>query len=309
MDILSILTCFLGDLPPDFGIILSGSTLVFEPKTKDEFDAEVYRSARIECLDIYKQYARANGVFKKFRRLQSLSPARQLEKSLSKTRDFSNYDLENSKLEEGQENPVEEILKHPNSILPYSLSKYDLDFEEKFLFLINGEGIKNYFKDGKSTHKKRRELKAGMSVVDIALTTSLPCEYTILALEDLHLITIKKESFMLLYKDKFSQYQKKRKFLSAVFPSLPYDAILRLSAYVQEKVYHNWEYIYQEGVKSDGIFIVKTGEVQVINREFYCLLKVSSFSNMMKMIKKRRIYLVLLFSRINQKQGFYQSKN
>ena len=237
---------------------------MFEPKTKDQFDSEVSKSSRIDCLDIYKQYTRTNGVFRKFRRLQSLSPVRHLERSLSKAPDFSNYELEVSKIEEPvQENAVEEILKHPNNILPYSLLKYDLTLEEKFLFLINGEGIKNYFKEGKSTHKKRRELKAGMPIVDIALTTSLPCEYTILASEDLHLITIKKESFMLLYKDKLLQYQKKKKFLSVVFPSLPYDAILSLSAYVEERVFHNWEYIYEEGDKSDGIYIVKTGEVQV----------------------------------------------
>ncbi|RZK01716.1 MAG: hypothetical protein EOO43_23990 [Flavobacterium sp.] len=56
----------------------------------------------------------------------------------------------------------------------------------------------------------------------------------------------------------------RKEFLWKTFPNLTIESIIKLSAYLEERMILNWDNVYKEGDDPDAIYIVKSGEVQVI---------------------------------------------
>ncbi len=234
---------------------------------KEELDKEKSNALRMQCFERYKQYARQNRVFRQFRRLQTSHSSYCSQGSFSRSKTTSNIDHCNPSLldlEEEYVDPIEEITKPKSSIIPLDIAKGDLSIDERFLLLSYGEGIKNYFKDGISTHKKIKELTKCDKIAETAFTINQPFEHTIIAAEDLHVLSIKKECFQTLAAQRLPCFKRKRQFLSMVFPKLSYDSILQLSVYLEEKTFSSWEYIYKEGQDADALYIIKSGEIQVM---------------------------------------------
>lgn len=249
---------------------MQGKALVYEPKAKEELDVEQSRAVKSECFEYYREYVKQYQPSRKAKRTQTVAGSLVARSVFSKggdllkSKDVKTLNTEDDFVEQKgpSMNYIENILKSENGIIPKEL-KYDLPIDEKYLFLISFEGVKSYFKDGKALYKKRKECEIGDSIGDIALTTVAVSEYTIVAAEDLYLLTIKKDCFPKLFQTKITNLQKKKKFFTALFPTIPYEIIVNLCLYVEEEVHSIWDYIYEEGDKSDAIYIVKSGEVQL----------------------------------------------
>lgn len=233
---------------------------------KEELDKEKSNSLRMQCFERYKQYARQNRVFRQFRRLQTSHSTYCSQTSFSRPKTTSNIDTCHPSLLDLEEcaDPIEEITKPKSSIIPLDIAKGDLSIDDRFLLLSYGEGIKNYFKDGISTHKKIKELTKGDKIAETAFTINQPFEHTIIASEDLHVLSIKKECFQTLAAQRLPCFKRKRQFLAMVFPKLSYEIILQLSVYLEEKTFSSREYIYKEGQDAEALYIIKSGEIQVL---------------------------------------------
>ncbi len=55
----------------------------------------------------------------------------------------------------------------------------------------------------------------------------------------------------------------RKEFFWKTFPNLTIESIIKLSAYLEERMILNWDHVYREGDEPDAIYIVKSGEVQV----------------------------------------------
>lgn len=260
-----------------FGIILRGQAFLYAAKKKNDIDDELYSlDKNCELIEMYKRYIETEGLNRKLKKFQNPNPngrrAAIIEglenspsvKNMGHRRSISGSFKSMHEVESDLKSMVDEVLSPDNSIFTSSKKEKDLSLEEKLLLLHHNDVTKNYFKSGVATFKKEREVKSGESIAEVCLTTDLTIEHTIIASEDLDIITISKENFRTLSLSKVNSIVERKEFFWQLFPNLTVESIIKLCAYVEEKVILNWDYVYREDDEANAIYIVKQGEVQVL---------------------------------------------
>lgn len=157
---------------------------------------------------------------------------------------------------------LEKLLDQSENIIPNYERGNDLSFDEKLLLVNHNAMTKGYFVNGIATHKKLRELKEDDFISKLALTTEQPCANTVIAAEDVYLISLKAENFIWLF-ERVTNLQAKKEFLTSILPGLSNEDVIHLSAQLEEKVCVSCEAVYRQEDEPDAIYIVKKGDIQV----------------------------------------------
>lgn len=268
----------LGDFEPEFGIILEGTAIVYQQKEKSEIEFEARNQVRANYFRMYWDYLERRDFSKYFRKLVHSSTNLQRLPTLLSQKSMR---LDGSTLQRSQslkmssvggrniDAILEKILDQSENIITGYKRENDLSFEEKLLLVNHNAMTKGYFVNGVATHKKLREVKEDDFISKLALTMMKPCANTIIAAEDVHLISLKTENFFSLF-ERVTNLQAKKEFLASILPGLSNEDVTHLSAQLEEKVYVSCEAVYREEDEPDAIYIVKKGEVQVLIYKITC---------------------------------------
>ena len=240
-------------------------------KKKSQFEHDSLKHIKSpELFDLYRKYIEAQGFIKKLKRWANLSNISGKRSSAVESMDSSptskcymNKNQQIAELEKTIKNIVDEIMHHENKVYASSRNTRDYSIDDKFLLLHHNGSTRNFFRHGVATYKKVRDAKSGDSIAEICLTTDLTVEHTIIAAEDLHLITLTKENWRTLALSRVPTMIERKEFFWKTFPNLTIESIIKLSAYLEERMILNWDHVYREGDEPDAIYIVKSGEVQV----------------------------------------------
>lgn len=162
-----------------------------------------------------------------------------------------------------QESATKTLLAGHNKILRPEDMKYDLTYQEKLLFLNNKPVIPGYFDQGIATFKKVNCLRTGDSFGELALIFNQPRLASIIASEDLHLLSFTSYDYKEVFESEIQNVVEKIEFFNGIFPSLSTAHIGRFCYLLEEKTFKFNDIIYKEGDVADGIYIIRQGEVQV----------------------------------------------
>ena len=252
-----------------FGIIVKGRAIVYAPKEREDAIPNFTNQARIACYSAYRHFLEKSNFFGKLKQgsrvnqpILTRSNSLYTAKSIFKKQGSSTNNQSQKNVNLDPRSIIDVVLNSNNNIVN-NTSLEDLSIEEKLLMPNNNPPYDKYFRNKTATFKKIRELKEEQTVADITLTTNIPLKHTIIAVEDVHLLTIKKEHFRTLFFQGTSVLREKKDFMWSLFTDLSIEAILKLCAYTEEKCITNCENVYQQGDESDAIYIVRSGEVQV----------------------------------------------
>ena len=169
----------------------------------------------------------------------------------------------------------EEIISLFKNIYGGFDEKYGIKIEDLLLLLHHDSLGHEYFKEGVSRYKVIKELKEGDTMEELGLLTGVSVKNTIIALEDLHIITIAQGDFYSLFNIKVPSLIEKRDFIWSVFPDLVVGIAIKIASVAEERVYMNREIIYDQGEEPEAFFILKSGEVQVVFKIIWRMLNFS----------------------------------
>lgn len=162
-----------------------------------------------------------------------------------------------------QESAAKALLTGPNKILKPDEMRYDLSYQEKLLFLNNKPVFPGYFDQGIATFKKVNCLRTGDSFGELALIFNQPRLASIIASEDLHLLSFTSSDYRNVFESEIQNVVEKIEFFNGIFPSLSSAHIARFCYLLEEKNFKFNDIIYREGDIADGIYIIRQGEVHV----------------------------------------------
>ena len=245
-------------------------------KKKSQFEQDSWKHFKSpELFDLYRKYIEAQGFMKKLKRWINLSNISGKRASVAESMDssptaacFMNKGQQIAELEKTIKAIVEDIMHTENKVYASSKNTRDYCVDDKFLLLHHNGSTRNFFKHGVATYKKIRDAKTGDSIAEICLTTDLTVDHTIIAVEDLHLITLTRENWRSLAMSRVPTMLERKEFFWKTFPNLTIESIIKLSAYLEERMILNWDHVYKEGDEPDAIYLVKSGEIQVFFFEF-----------------------------------------
>jgi len=158
---------------------------------------------------------------------------------------------------------IDNVLNQPWEIIREYDHDHDLHYEGKLLLLNHNVAVKSYFNKDLPTHKVFRELKQEDFISKIALAVDQPAERTIIAAEDVHILTIKAEDFMSFF-EFVPNLRERKNFIKTALPSLERSIAMKLCAQLEERSFVNFENVYKKGDYSDAIYFIKKGNVQLI---------------------------------------------
>lgn len=167
------------------------------------------------------------------------------------------------------ENVIDVFVDTVNELIGSAKSQDDgpeqgeLTIEEKLLLLHHDGSIKNYFTEGIASYEKVKDLKEGDTITELSLLTGMSVQYPIIALEDLHILSIPHMEFYSLFQAKIGNLAEKKRFLWSLFPELLIAMVVKLAAAISERAFVNRDVIYEQGEDAGAIYILKTGGIQV----------------------------------------------
>jgi len=154
------------------------------------------------------------------------------------------------------------ILSKESSILQEV--KVDLTYEEKLLFLNNTKQETDpYFIRGTAIYKKVNSLKQGDYFGELALIFNQPRLASIIAGDDLHLLSLKSSSYKAVFESEIQNVLEKTKLFRGFFPIISQDDIGKFCYLLEEKSFKFNDVIYKEGDEAEALYIIQQGEVQV----------------------------------------------
>ena len=158
---------------------------------------------------------------------------------------------------------VETVLQDKSLLLPSHLRDFDLSFGEKLLLLSHFGSPGEYITNGVFTVSADKELKVSDTFGEISLLKPMVMDRTIIAAEDVHLVSFTRDDYRILYSLDIKNLQNKIQFLMKVFSETSTASIVKIAYFLQEKVLSGREVLYKEGEESKAIYFIKKGEVQV----------------------------------------------
>lgn len=266
--------CFVLKILDDhgsFGIIVYGKAIAYKSKTEAEIKASEQNITKRKCFQMYNQYLAESNLYKGSKKSANTLRTNSGMKSNDALVNSFMSELPSARAEiykRANARLIDELL-HGNVAARQNPDGQDLTVDEKLLLLNNKENAGTYVKDGVAFYIKEKELREGDTVCDASLVADNYSEEPIIAAEDVHMLTIPKKKFMGLFERNIMNLNEKEKFISSIFPQLDRMSVLHLCACVEEKVCYTKEHLYGLGEEAEAIYIIRTGNVQVTNSNFF----------------------------------------
>lgn len=260
---------FLGDSRVEFGVVLKGAAIIYEAKHHKEIGSEIERdSDKPDVFQHYQQLINELNFKEQIKEWYATKQRLKLQHKLSarKTLYHQKFAMEP---QVSQQNLDSLNLSIANTCDSFTNNadwgpKGDYTLEEKFLLLHHDDhSAHRYFQDGIPTFKKFNEAREGDTIAEISLVSETSIKNTIIASNNLHLLSIAQDDFFSLFNGQILNLANKKEFFSSVFPDLGPALIMRLSLLFEEKAFGNLDVIYSEGEEAQAIYILKSGGVQV----------------------------------------------
>jgi len=168
---------------------------------------------------------------------------------------------------------VEGVLQDKSQLLPLHLRDFDLNFGEKILLLSHFGLPGEYLKNGVFTVSAYKELRASDTFGEISLLKPMEMDSTIIATEDVHLVSFTRDDYRILYSLDIKSIQNRMQFLMKVFNETTTASLSKIAYFLEERVLLGREVLYKEGEESKAIYFIKKGEVQVLFEYNFELIK------------------------------------
>ena len=244
-----------GDFGKKLYLILTGSVTFYVPKTQIELKEEV------------------NNILEKSSNDRELIPystrktIEKIKKSDSKNELKPIIKIENNTIPKNEDRKF----LGTNSQLPLTLEDEDLVIRnvdvktvELFTKLEHNTNI-SYIENGICKMKKVKTLVPGDIFGDYALTLNRPRTATVIASEELQVITLNKKDYISILKDKSEKEYGKLQFFRQFFPNFSKETLTKFCFEFTEKKFKYSEVLYSQGEEPLEFYIIRQGEVQVIN--------------------------------------------
>lgn len=121
-----------------------------------------------------------------------------------------------------------------------------------------------YIKNGVVTMKKVRNMGAGSYFGEVALSTDKPRSASVIAAEDVHVVSLTKDSYQSIFEKSIQALAVKAKFFETFFDNCGKELVNRIAYVFKERTYSYGQVVYSEGDPANEVFLVKQGEIQVI---------------------------------------------
>jgi hypothetical protein len=115
---------------------------------------------------------------------------------------------------------------------------------------------------------------------------SVPAEYTIIASEDLHILQFSKEDFKSIFSKRIKNLADRTAYLNQMFPDFSNELLSKISYFLKEKSFDNYQILYQEGDEPEEIYFVRQGQIQLLSHRNYDKRKNVPNSELLKIEKK-----------------------
>ena len=239
-------------------MILKGNVYIFSGKTRYELEADNYWKLKREA------YAKYVNIFEKIKNNQ--------KKDIKEVQ-FENVELKYS---------AETVINLSNDILDQNIidsffrneglfravKGVDLSFEEKLLFLNQAkEG--QYFDQGVPIFKDINIIGNGLTFGELGLIFNKPRTSTVISSEESYFLSLSKDDYYEIFDAQIQDIRTKVTYISQLFSGLSYVTIAKISYGTEEKICTINEKIYEENDEANYFFFIRSGEVRVINFQFF----------------------------------------
>ncbi len=199
-------------------------------------------------------------------------------------------DKEKGSIEKDFEKIVKIVLDPKSHFIVDQISKHkygDVSIEEKLLLLAaTTSGKSKYYDHGVLQYQKFAELETGDCFNEVSLVMSVPAEYTIIASEDLHILQFSKEDFKSIFSKRIKNLADRTAYLNQMFPDFSNELLSKISYFLKEKSFDNYQILYQEGDEPEEIYFVRQGQIQLLSHRNYDKRKNVPNSELLKIEKK-----------------------
>ena len=253
---------YVDDSGMDFYIIYKGETHVFIPKGPKEFEEDFSNINKKLAYEDYLAFLKRNIDNSSYTSIPNNTAKEDVNRSPSKrTMTRGETWSEISVVHRPKGTILREKVLDPASEIYSGPPEHDLTFDEKLLLLNNKANT--YFLQGTATYRKVSILRAGDSFGELALLFNQPRTASVIASEDLHVLTLASSNYKGIFESEISNLYKKIDFFRTTFDDLSSLMIAKFCYLLKEKKLTHNEVIYKEHDDADGIYIVKEGEVQL----------------------------------------------
>jgi len=258
----------------EFGIILQGNAAVYGLKDREHFTKEAGNGEKFEKFKQHKRIIEELGFFSKWRNWNTQKQAK-IQASLNirgspvkNTIATQQKDTYKEVVDEFNAK-IEEIFSLFKSLYGTLDTKNGIKTEDLFLIMHHDNPGHEYFKDGVSLYHIIQELKDGDVMEELGLLTGVSVKNTIIAIEELHILTIAQGEFYSLFNTKVPNLVEKKEFILSVFPDLLSGLAVKMASIVEEKIYMSRESIYEQGEEPEAFYILKSGGIQVLSSRLF----------------------------------------
>jgi len=237
---------------------------VFIPKTDDEVERDSKNESKAKVFRKYTEFVTKSVTMNELPTETRLTPRRLTFNGRSKSLALNKAGASALSSYLTQMNSLSRlILSKENPVLQEEV-KDDLTYEEKLLFLNNTKQETDpYFIRGTAIYKKVNSLKKGDFFGELALIFNQPRLASIIAGEDLHLLSLKSSSYKAVFQSEIQNTLEKTKLFRGFFPNTSQDDIGKFCYLIEEKSFKFNDVIYREGDEVEAFYIIQQGEIQV----------------------------------------------
>lgn len=262
-----------GETGRKFYLILRGSVDVFIPKSKEELQLE------FEELEKEAQNAGAGGAAANSDESEELKQEIQVMKSqllkVSGAPWFSRKSVMFDATDKKQESTTPsntvttqagKIFRNKTNLLMKfgTFSKQMQANNDLIEIFSKFEGKTDlYIQNGIATMKKVRNMGPGNYFGEVALSTDKPRSASVIAAEDVHVVSLTKRSYKAIFEASIRMLEMKAKFFEDFFNNCGKDLANKFAYVFKERTYEYGQVFYSEGDQANEVFLLKEGEVQV----------------------------------------------
>lgn len=251
-------------------MILKGSVVIYVPKSPEQLEHERLQSlqTRLGGEELHVQTGN----------LLSIKTSSDTQRGSKFQNDNTNETQSSQKrflLSEAGRTGMEKLKAKASAVMTTSSVARDFQSGQDYDLFSSFVDQKNVYFDihGRAKMKRLRILGPGNIFGELALSTNKPRSASVIAAEDISVVSLSKENFKIVFDLAIRAMKTKMEYFCNFFDQCAYDTVSRFAYIFQEKKYGFGHVLYQQGDPPNGVFMVKEGEVQVYNQIlfFICL--------------------------------------
>ena len=171
--------------------------------------------------------------------------------------------------EEGEPDEAIVVEDQSKTKLEPEKGQYTITAPEEILAFRKFKMDKKYFTAGLLAVKWSKSVLPGDYIGELSLAFNSVHSDTQIAWTDTDLVTIEKKHFEKIFDVLIRQNREKLDFVSSLLPDLPKNEITTFAYGFEEIHYKSSTVLYQEGSETNGLYLVKEGEVELFKNMSY----------------------------------------